>query len=67
MGFLIVAGGLIGAVVGLLAGGIFGFFKAKKKDANKFVWTVCGMLAGALAIGAAGFGITFLMVAAEMA
>ncbi len=65
MGILIAFGGLIGAAVGLLAGGVFGFLKAKKKDANKFAWTAGGMFCGALVLGAAGFGTALLIVASQ--
>ena len=51
---ILIAMALLGAGYGLVIGGLLGFFIAKKKNANKPLWTIVGILLG-IVVGGVGY------------
>ena len=63
IGMFLVAGGVLGLVIG----GSIGFVRAKKGGSNKIFGTLIGMVLGLVLLGAAGFGVGWLVVANALA
>ncbi len=61
MGVLIALVTLIGAAAGLVIGGSIGFVKARKRNANKLLGTLAGMIIGVIFFGVIAFGLVWFL------